>query len=182
MAKGGRRSHSGRKPKPTAMKVVQGTFRADRHGGERTVAPGWPVAPNHLTPREAVLWAGLEPHCATWVAPSDWPAVNGVVSLLDRVLRNQEAQRETDTAGHPLAFKHVVMTPNEEQTQKGIVAVEVVEAKENPLITQEVKLWRELRAYLGLVGLSPVDRARVSAHEPDAPDNPLEKFLHRSKR
>ena len=163
----------GRNKKPTAVKLLTGTFRGDRHGKEVTVPAVWPMAPAHLTARERDLWSGLEAHCALWVAPSDWLAINGVVSLMDRILRNQDAQRETDTAGGPLAFKHII----EEANGKSI---EIVEAKENPLITQEVKLWRELRAYIGLVGLSPVDRARVQkSGEPAAVANPLDRFLKR---
>lgn len=179
MPKGGRRSHSGRKRKPTVMKVVQGTFREDRHGDEATVPTRWPRRPAHLTARERQLWHGLKRYCAMWVAPSDWPALNGVVSLLDRVLRNQEAQRETETSGHPLVFRHVIK--HTETVQGERAELEIVTAEENPLITQEVKLWRELRAYIGLVGLSPVDRARVQRHEPEAPENPLEKFINRKR-
>lgn len=176
MAKGGRRAHSGQKPKPTAMKVVQGTFRGDRHGREVQVASVWPEAPASLTERERGLWALLRERCATWVAPSDWLALHGVVALMDRILRNHDAQRETDTAGHPLAFKHII----EEANGKSI---EIVEAKENPLLSQEVKLWRELRAFIGIVGLSPADRARV--HPPGGEEksaDPLDEFINRKHR
>ena len=44
MAKGGRRAHAGGQRKPTQMKVLQGTFRADRHSAEVTVpAKCWKV-------------------------------------------------------------------------------------------------------------------------------------------
>lgn len=157
------------------MKVLQGTFREDRHGAEaQPSAKGWPEAPTHLTARERVIWDGLREHCEPWSAKSDWLAFNGVVSLTDRILRNQDAQRETETAGHPLAFKHVLSDQGEKH-------IEIVQAEENPLITQEVKLWRELRAYIGITGLSPVDRARMRV-EGDAPKaNPVDRFVKKTR-
>ena len=168
MAKGGRRAHAGMKRKPTAMKVVQGTFRADRHGTEAVIPAKWPDAPAHLNARERELWASLRPHCETWVAASDWPALNGVVSLIDRVLRVQSAQRATDASAGPLAFK---FTPSADGEPN-------IEAKENPLYTLELKVWRELRAYIGLVGLSPADRTRVQKPGgEEKPANPLDRFI-----
>lgn len=173
MAKGGRRNHSGRKRKPTDLKVVQGTFRKDRHGKEVQIATKWPEAPAHLNDREKALWAGLEAHCATWVAPSDWPALNGVVSLLDRLLRVQEAQQATEGASNPIAFK---FTPSADGEPN-------LEPKENPLYNLELKVWRELRAYIGIVGLSPTDRARVQpAGADEKPANPLDRFLKKSAK
>jgi hypothetical protein len=117
----------------------------------------------------------LKERCAAWVAPSDWMALHGIVAVMDRILRNQEAQRETETSGHPLAFKHII----EEANGKSI---EVVEAKENPLITQEIKLWRELRAFIGITGLSPADRARVQKPGGDEKAvDPLDKFINRQR-
>lgn len=142
---------------------------------------GWPKPPAHLNDRERELWIGLKEHCEPWAAPSDWLAFNGVVSLTDRLLRNQEAQQETDTAGHPLTFKHVIKHAVNEKGNP--VELEIVSPEENPLITQELKLWRELRAFIGLTGLSPVDRARMKvAGEEEKPANPLDRFLKKRSK
>lgn len=171
MAKGGRRLHSGRHKKPTEMKLVQNTFRTGRHAGEVKVASQWPVPPEHLNTREKSLWAGLEAHCATWVASSDWPALNGVVSLMDRLLTIQAAMRSTPESGNPTSFK---FTPSADGEPN-------MEAKSNHLYGLELKFWTALRGYIGLVGLSPVDRARVQAHEPEQAENPLERFITRKR-
>jgi len=42
----------------------------------------------------------------------------GVVSLAAPILRNQEARRETETAGHPLTFKHVIKHATDRQAYK----------------------------------------------------------------
>ena len=93
MAKGGRRMRSGRKRTPTAIKVVTGAFRSDRHGTEpRGVPLAWPDPPPHLNARERDLWQRLGAECGPWVAPSDWLAINGTVSLVDRLLTVQATE------------------------------------------------------------------------------------------
>lgn len=171
MAKGGRRAHSGRHKKPTEMKLVQNTFRPGRHGDEVVVPNRWPDAPGHLNEREKALWTGLESHCAKWVAASDWPALNGVVSLMDRLLTIQDAMRVTPDAGNPTSFKYTPSADGEPN----------VEAKSNHLYALELKFWTALRGYIGLLGLSPVDRARVQVHEPEKDVNPLDRFINRKR-
>ena len=175
MAKGGRRAHSGRKKKPTNLKLIQGTFRDDRHGDEVVVPTKWPDPPASLNDRERELWGALEKQCAAWVAPSDVLAINGVVALVDRILRIEEAQRETSQAGYPLTFEHEIENVDGE-------VVGMTEAKENPLFNLELKFRRELRAYLGIMGLSPADRARVETPGgPEPKKNPLDRFINRKR-
>jgi hypothetical protein len=141
---------SGRRRTPTSLKLIRGTYRADRHRREPHLrVTGWPEPPRHLTPRERELWDGLRQHCEAWSAPSDWLAYNGVVSLLDRLLRVQEAMRSAESD----ALRRL----------QGL----------------ELRLWRELRAYLGLVGLSPIDRARMRVPEPTTP-GPLDRFVKKT--
>ena len=162
---------SGARRKPTAVKLLEGTFRADRHVDEPQLPAKWPEPPPNLSDIELTFWKRFQREASLWVSEPDWPAVYGIVAVLGKIESCRAAQRETPTSGHPLAFKHYV----EEKNGK---TIEVVEAKENPLISQEIKLWRELRSYIGILGLSPVDRAHVKARqEPAAPKNPLEKFL-----
>lgn len=174
MAKGGARNHAGRKRKPTDMKVVQGTFRGDRHGAEAVVAAVWPDPPAHLGERERVLWDGLKAHCRGWVAPSDVFALNGAVSLMDRLLRIQEAQRDPEApgAGSPLAFKY--STDGDGNVN--------AEPKDNPLFSMELKFWTGLRGYIAILGLSPADRAKVQRPgEEEKPANPLDRFVKRGR-
>lgn len=139
-------ARSGRPRKPREMKVVQGTFRKDRHGAEVHVASAWPAPPAHLNARERLLWSELEQHCKAWVAPSDWITINGVVSLVDRLLNIQAALAASD-----------VGTPE--------------------LLGMELRTWRELRAFIGLMGLSPVDRSRMVVTTPATPAGALSRFL-----
>src|SRR5262245_52379684 len=45
------------------------------------------------------------------------------------------------------------------------------------LFRLELALWRELRAYLSILGLTPVDRGRVPMPPTRKPDSPLDRFL-----
>ena len=69
------------------------------------------------------------------------------------ILRNHAAQRATPEAGNCLTFKY---SHDADGNQN-------VEAKENPLITQEIKLWGRLMSILGTLGLTPADRAKMQA-------------------
>lgn len=156
MARGGARVRSGPARKPKELKVLEGTFRKDRDAGTPMVAVGaFPAPPDYLNERQRELWRELEQHCGAWIGTSDKLAVLGCVSVYDLIRRNFEAQAETEGASAMLSAK-VFMD------DKGGGAVE---PKENPLIGQQVKLWRELRGFLAILGLSPADRARVQVKE-----------------
>ncbi len=190
MPKGGARARAGRTPKPTDLKVIHGTFRADRHGKEvRTGDAKFPKPPGflRLSGREKRIWKFLGEHCGAWTADSDWPTVWGVVRLVERLVRNQEAQLETETSGHPLAFKHTLRTTPRAGGRLGdteaVEEVEIVEAKSNPLVDQEIKLFEKVRAYIGLLGLSPVDRARMPKLTTEKkPVDPIQALLARGQK
>ena len=162
MAKGGKRVGAGRKHKPTELKVLEGRFRKDRHGDAPPVVPGFPAAPQGLSEAEAELWAWFPK--PSWIGQTDVLAVHAAVSVYERILRNQKAQRVTATAGNPLSYK---FTPSADGEPN-------MEPKENPLITQEVKLWGRLMSILGTLGLTPADRAKMQA--PKVDDKPENKW------
>jgi hypothetical protein len=165
MAKGGKRTRSGPPRKPTELRVLEGTFRKDRHGGAPPVVEGFPTAPEGLTEAEAKLWAWFPK--PAWIGQTDVAAVHGAVSTYERILRNQAAQQKTPEAGHPLSFKYGYDADGNQ----------TVEVKENPLITQEIKLWGRLMSILGTLGLTPADRAKMTAPKADAVENKWEGIL-----
>jgi len=157
MPKGGARVRSGPTRQPTEAKILAGTFRKDRDGGRPVLDKSkFPAAPAYLNDQQRALWAELEQHCGAWIGTSDTLAVLGVVSVYDLIRRNFEAQAATPEASAMLSAK-VFM----DDTGGG-----TAEPKENPLIGQQIKLWRELRGFLAILGLSPADRARVQVKEP----------------
>lgn len=151
MAKGGRRSNTGPKRKPTELRVLEGTFRKDRHGDAPGVVGGFPGAPEHLSEAERQLWQTFPK--PGWIGETDALAVNAAVSVFERILRNQKAQQATEQAGNPLTFKYSYDSDGNQ----------TVEPKENPLITQELKLWGRLMSILATLGLTPSDRTKMAA-------------------
>lgn len=151
MAKGGKRTGSGRKRVPIETRVLEGNFRKDRHAGSPAVVTGFPGAPECLTEAEQKLWASFPK--PAWIGQTDVVAVHAAVSTYARILSNQKAQQATEQAGHPLAYK---FSHDADGNQN-------VEPKENPLITQEIKLWGRLMSILGTLGLTPSDRAKMQA-------------------
>lgn len=174
-------SRSGRKPKPTAQKVLQGTFRPDRHRGEVLVPHVWPEPPSFLTltTQQRALWDGLKQHDC-WHAATDWPAVLGLVVTLDELIQNQAAQRETETSGHPLAFKHMVKHTAGADGKP--VEVEYVMTEGNPLKAEGRKFLDHLYKFAAINGYSPVDRAKMPASlDTIDPANPLDRFVKKPK-
>jgi hypothetical protein len=185
MPKGGARARAGRARKPTELKVLQGTFREDRHGKEiRQGVATFPRPPGfiRLTGRTKRIWQYVGKHCGPWTAESDWPAVWGLVRLIERLIQNQDAQLETETSGHPLAFKHTLRHAEARGDEREVV--EIVEAKSNPLVDQEARLFDKLRPFIAMMGLSPTDRARMPKIGGDAqqPIDPIEALTRRIKR
>ena len=154
MAKGGKRTGAGRKRKPTELRVLEGSFRPE-HANNALKVGSFPEPPANLSESELKLWQTL-PKVA-WIGESDVLAVHGAVAIYDRILRNQRAQQATPEAGNPLAFK-VAHDADGGQT---------LEPKENPLITQEIKLWARLWSMLASLGLTPADRAKMQTPKRD---------------
>lgn len=151
MAKGGKRVGSGPKRKPTELRVLEGTFRKDRHGGSPSVVGIFPNTPPHLSEAEKQLWEAFPK--PVWIGETDVVAVNAAVSLFERVLRVQRAQGATPEAGAPLAFR---VTHDGDGNER-------LEPKENPLLTLEIKLWGRLMTVLDTLGLTPSARTKMQA-------------------
>jgi hypothetical protein len=147
--------NSGRRRKPKELKVLEGGFRKDRHGHEPSVVGGFPAAPEGLSQGERGLWDAFPK--PAWIGETDGIAVHSAVSIYDRILRNQRAQQATPEAGNPLAFKY---SHDADGNQN-------VEPKENPLITQEIKLWDSLMRKLETLGLTPSARSKMTAPKVD---------------
>lgn len=167
---------------------MHGTFRQDRHGKEIQAGEAkFPTPPKFLvlSKRERRIWRFVGRHCRAWSALSDWPVVWGLVRMIERLIRCQDAQRETDDAGHPLAFKHTIrhvprLTGGRDRVDD-VEQIEIVEARSNPLVLQEIKLFEKLRPFISMLGLSPVDRARMPKLEDPQKTDPLDALTRRMK-
>jgi hypothetical protein len=163
--------------------LIQGTFREDRHGDEIVSPVGalgqdWPKPPRWLTARERQLWRTLKKHCGAWSTSSDFLAIHGIVSLTDLFLRCREDEA---TEGTTSVMRDVITTA----LPKDLGTQQKVQFKESPYRTQQVRILKELRAYLALQGLSAVDRARMRL-PPEAPAakqaSPLDELIANARR
>jgi hypothetical protein len=184
----GNRNSGGRNRKPAELKVITGTFRADRERKPAQIGEAKfprPPAFLQLSGRERRVWRLLGDHCGAWTAASDWPTVWATVRLIERLIRCQEAQSETESAGHPLAMRHTIKHLPKPAARAGEVddeQIEIVEAKANPLILLEVKLFEKLRPFIALLGLTPVDRGRMpTLTAPAGKGDPIDALLKRMR-
>jgi phage terminase small subunit len=179
----------GHNAKPAAIHLMTGTFRSDRHGNEEEAEAAiesstFPTPPAFLplSDRAQQIWASLGEHCGPWMAQRDWIVVWGVVRMIERLILNHEAQLETDDAGHPLAFKHVVIEKQDPMVPGGVSEQTIVEAKGNPLVDQEARLFSKLSGYLSLMGLSPIARTHMPRMSPAAAtQDPLTSLMKRAR-
>lgn len=87
--------NSGRKRKPTELKVLEGSFRRDRHGNAPLVSGKFPEAPVHLLEAERQLWETFPK--PAWIVESDVAAVDGAVSIYAALIAcRQMEQRSVD--------------------------------------------------------------------------------------
>ncbi len=149
----GVKGRSGRPRKPKELKVLEGSFRVDRDRGAPEVVGGFPAAPEGLSADEMKVWETFPR--APWIGETDRPNIHAAVSTYALILRNHQKQRASPEAGHPLAFKYSYDGDGNER----------VEPKENPLITQEIKLWGRLMSILSELGYTPASRGKVSARQ-----------------
>jgi hypothetical protein len=143
------------------------------------VAAKWPDPPDFLplTEQQRAIWVAIQGRDA-WHAETDWPAVYGLVKTLDELIQNQRAQQETETSGHPLAFKHML---KHGVNQKGEpIEVEYVMAEGNPLKSEGRKFLDQLYKFAAINGYSPVDRAKMPSTGDIPVANPLDRFLKKA--
>jgi hypothetical protein len=109
----------------------------------------FPEAPEGLTADQQKLWNSFPR--APWIAETDGQAIHATVVTYDLLLQNQRARTATAEAGNMLAYKFTHDADGNER----------VEPKENPLVTQALKIVARLMACLATVGLTPSDRTKM---------------------
>ena len=132
----------GRKPKPTHLKVLHGTFRKDRAAKHEPQPSGTAVCPSWLDSTAKAEWRRLAPELIRL----------GLLTSVDRdafaaycqcVTKWRQAQSDIETNG-------LILT-----TPKGF-------RQKNPAVTICFEALSQMRAYSSLFGLSPSDRSKLS--------------------
>ena len=145
--------NSGRRPKPTALKLLRGN-PGKRRLNEREPAPpkGDVIRPAHLGPLVTGIWDDLAPGC---VAMGTLTVVDvaAFVTLCELQATFNAAAREKAREDFS-PFLHTTMVDSAGNEHQNV--------KEHPALSLERKTAAALRPYYEKFGLEPVGRARIS--------------------
>ena len=133
----------GRNKKPTNLHIIQGTDRADRRNKkEAAVNLEIPDPPDHLLKYALVEWGRITPQLYSL----------GLLSQIDRsaIAIYCQAYARWKDAEEQLAKTSMII-----KTQSGNFI-------QNPLVGIANKAMEHMRKSLGLFGMSPADRAKVT--------------------
>jgi P27 family predicted phage terminase small subunit len=149
----------GRKPKPTGLKVIAGTDRADRRNeNEPKFAPDIPSAPPFLSKEAAAEWDRV---CGQLYA-------QGVLSQVDRAALGAycQAYGRWEQAEAALAR----MAERDNVTKGLMIKTTNGNAVQNPLVGTANKAMADMMRYAAEFGMTPSARSRIAASAPDDGD------------
>ena len=156
----------GRKPKPTGLKLVAGTDRADRRNdAEPKPAPAMPAPPAFLSDEAK----------AEWTRTAEQLYRLGILSKIDRAAlgaycqaygRWEQAERALARMAERDAVTHGMMI----KTTNG-------NAVQNPLLGTANKAMADMMRYAAEFGMTPSARARIKAEPLGEEDDPAQKYF-----
>jgi P27 family predicted phage terminase small subunit len=160
----------GRKPKPTALRVIDGT--AARHTREPRPVPKIPTCPAHLSPTAKAEWKRLAQHLFAL----------GVVTELDRAA----------LASYCQAYAHWVEAEKKLRETPTLIKLPSGYIQQSPWLAIANKQLELMHRYMTELGLSPVSRSRVDARPPahrskfagllgGQPERPADRYLYGPK-
>jgi P27 family predicted phage terminase small subunit len=136
----------GRRAKPLALHLLQGTYRADRHGSNQPLAVTTPDMPAHLDELAQAEWHRLIEEMTQI----------GTLARLDRGL----------LASYCCCWSRLVAA-EQKINELGLVVKAASGAPvNNPFAAIALRLAKELRSLASELGLSPTSRTRLDIHTP----------------
>lgn len=158
----------GRKPKPTALKILQG------NAGKREINGDEPQPSSEL------------PSCPGWLAgeaKAEWRRVAlelhecGVLTLIDRAVLAAycQAWARWAQAEKLLEEKGLIVEVYKEDPDSGQFFL--VQVRERPEVGISRKYGTLMRSYASELGLSPSARTRLKVEQPDEGNDPAEEYL-----
>jgi P27 family predicted phage terminase small subunit len=163
----------GRKPKPTRLKILNGT-RADRiNAREPTPPAGPPEVPKHLDELARDEWARLVPILEEMgvLSQADGAALMLYCECYSKWLR---ARGEIAKRGMTIEITKTITS------KKGSTIETTGRLQANPAVLIEIQMMRLMKELLIEFGLTPSARSRISATGRIKADN-LDDFLARQK-
>jgi P27 family predicted phage terminase small subunit len=151
--------NSGRKPKPTALKLLQGVTRKDRLNLNEPRPVGDVTRPVGLSPAATVVWDETAPICVAMgtLTAADVPAF-GSYCELQATFQAAVAEKGRDGFTPFLQTTTVDAAGNEHQN-----------VKEHPAIRLERSTAGALRPYYDYFGLTPLGRAKIRIPQAEEP-------------
>lgn len=160
-------AHSGRRPKPTALKVLQGN-PGKRHLNLNEPVPVGPVEkPIGLSTLAAAVWDEIAPVCVAMgtLTSAD---VQAFARLCELEVTARGASKQKDEPG----FSLFLLT-----TMVDSAGNEHVNVKIHPAIKLEGETSVKLRPYYDYFGMTPSGRARISVPKAEKPASKWEGVL-----
>jgi len=157
MTKGGSRSGAGRPRKPTALKVLEGTTRADRdNSAEPKFDVGSGTVPDWLDEYGRELWASVVPQMLT----------AGVLTVVDVPLLAMACERYS-------LYRRAAARVKKAITQKSGANGKVV----MPEVAVSKGAMQDVMAVLREFGAGASSRSRIKVPEAGADIDPFEEFM-----
>ena len=154
----GRPGRSGRKPKPTLLKLFEGNpGKRPLNKNEPKPRPAVPCCPSHLSGEAKKEWRRIVPELAAvgLITRIDRAALAMYCEAWGRWLEAEDALRK---------YGVMVKSPNGFPMQ-------------SPYLAVANKAMEQMRGLLTEFGMSPASRTRISVWEPDAGDPEFEALL-----
>jgi P27 family predicted phage terminase small subunit len=158
---------AGRRPKPTALKVLQGNpGKRKLNKNEPKPASGRPLAPAYLTDAAAEEWHRIVPELERIGVLTQ---VDGTALASYCMTFSRWVQAETEITQYGVLIKEPIL-----DKQGGYVGDRL---KKNPACTAAMACQREMRALLGLFGMDPSSRSRIKTTPTEEKLSPLAALL-----
>ena len=156
----------GRKPKPYALHVIDGTLkkmekpRRERHENSPQPSPGIRPPPDTFGPDHIAVWHRLMEDCAVGLlARSDYDTFVTYVNLI--VARDKAMKLYIETGCQ------VLVKSNDANNRM----------LSNPLMRELRRIEDRLRPLWVELGLTPMSRSRIQVAKPPEPEDELGRFL-----
>lgn len=156
---------AGRKRKPTALHVVQGTARKDRANiDEPKPSPQKPRCPAHLPPKAKTAFKNV---CELLEGMGVLTIVDGMA--LELLCDAYAEWRDLDT-----------LIKKEGRTYKTISTSGDEIIKGHPAVAMRSDAWKRIKSMMVEFGLTAASRTKVNAEKPEEAD-PLDEYMKRRR-
>ena len=156
----------GRKPKPSGLKLITGTDRADRgNPDEPQPQPACPEPPDHLKAEAR----------AEWTRVSHQLNALGILSEIDRAALGAYCQAYSRWVQAETALDR--MADRDAMTHGLMIRTQGGNAIQNPLVGTANKAMADMMRYAAEFGMTPSARSRIRAQGENSQYDPTAEFF-----